>query len=911
MTDSVVPIEGARRPRAVPQTTVRASSTGHPQNAFPAWLLSQKMTIPDQVAGYVHRRELVDRALPTRRRLTVLKAAGGFGKTTLMAECCRRSQRDGIATVWISLDEHDSPDVLDMYIALACTRAGLDLHDASIAKEAVRGPGRRIGAVVGAIQSLGTAFVIAFDEMERLAQPASVALLAFLLERGPPNLHLVFACREVPDGIDVASVLLDGRAEIIETEDLRFSRADVARFFGLGLSRRALAEAASHSAGWPFALCISRNDRGRGPVRGLTKNWIESRLFAGLGHEERELALDLGLFNWFDAGLLDEVLQRTDTMRRVEDIGALEGLIERVQSDPTGKSRLHALVRDHCAGQRFREDPERSREVHRRIAIAIAKRGEIVLAMRHAVSGNDPVLAGEILERTGGVRLFTRQGATQYLEANRLLTEDVIDRRPRLKLVRCVALVLSGRPREARALYAESRKWKPADGNDSDADFERYVDARFAHGCIGIYGGEPVVSDFGKAVLRDARLAASPSLDPGTRGHFGYALAVRHFLKGELDNALEHVSEAHELLSNNHYVECYGELLRGQIDFVRGRAQDAESHFLRARRVARRYFVLDPVAVTACEVALCELVLERDVPPNTAEPVGVWRALTSVGVPYSYFATVANLFIDTRIAAGRVEEALAAVDELLVHVRSVELVGFERLVVALRISVLVTAGRIPDAERAWRSETLPEEAEACVCLKSQSWREMEAVSEARARLLIAAKRYGEARRVLEKLHAFAAARHFRRIQMRALALSTVLERQAGDAEAGLRYLTEYLRLFADSPYAWPLVRERAACEELLHRFLEAHTDSPHRASARRLLAAMDRLTSGPRPALTERERDVLRLADRTVKEIAASLELSVHGVRYHLRKLFAKLQVSDRAELLRRAEDLGLTPDDT
>ena len=78
------------------------------EQMFP-WLLRQKITVPDRVPGYVHRAELVSRALPTRRRLTVLNASGGFGKTTLLAECCRRLRQDGVATAWVSLDEQDEP----------------------------------------------------------------------------------------------------------------------------------------------------------------------------------------------------------------------------------------------------------------------------------------------------------------------------------------------------------------------------------------------------------------------------------------------------------------------------------------------------------------------------------------------------------------------------------------------------------------------------------------------------------------------------------------------------------------------------------------------------------------------------------------------------------------------------------
>ena len=67
------------------------------------WLLRQKVAIPDQVAGYLDCAELEDRIKPIRRRLTVLNAPGGFGKTTLLAECCRRPREDGIPIAWVSV----------------------------------------------------------------------------------------------------------------------------------------------------------------------------------------------------------------------------------------------------------------------------------------------------------------------------------------------------------------------------------------------------------------------------------------------------------------------------------------------------------------------------------------------------------------------------------------------------------------------------------------------------------------------------------------------------------------------------------------------------------------------------------------------------------------------------------------
>ena len=886
--------------------------------AFP-WLLRQKIAVPDRVTGYVHRTELVARAMPTHRRLTVLKASGGFGKTTLLAECCRSLRTNGVHTAWVSLDARDEPAVLDSYVAFACLSTGLEVLDVTDPEGDGVGTESRTPIVLREIQRFGKPFVIALDGLERLENPASVALLDFLLQRGPPNLHIMVAGRQIPDGLNVAGAVLEGQAEILEADDLRFSRADVARFFDLSLSRGELAEEMDRSAGWPLALQISRNRMNRGPevgegvVQDFVRNWMESSLLADLGRDNRDFLLDLSLFDWIDAELLDEVLQRNDSRHRLGSMGVLAGLLQPLNSGATAISRLHPLVQEHCARQRFVENPERFRAIHRRIAEALVRRGETVSAMRHAMEGGERLLAGEILEQAGGVRLWTREGVLQLQAADRLLTEDVIGLRPRLALVRCVTLVLSGNLREARRLYGEVSAGWPAARKEDDTDFDTSVDDCIARGCMALYGGESVGSDRMRSLADDmAELARSQRLDPLTCGHMEYARCVLHHLKGEFDSALERLAVARELLGESRYIALYGDLLSGQILMAQGQVQPAESRFHRARRIAGKSFVLDPVPAVGCELVMKELALEC----NRVSPVkrlpSLPRALKKYGVPFSLFATGASLVIELRLRAGLVEQALSMVDEMLAYLRATGLTSLVRYLAALRVSVLVIAGRIDDAQRAWRRDRLPERSDGCVDLAGQTWREMEAVSCARLRWLTAVERFEEARGLARALRAITVERSLRRTQMRALALSMVLERRAGEPEAAVGYLKAFFDLYTETPYAWPVVQERANCAQVVRTFLEIIPDSPYRNTARSLLAAMRRLEAGPEPVLSQREREVLRRLDegQRDKQIAAELGITVHGVRFHLRKLFTKLDVHKRSEAVRRARELDVMPID-
>ena len=891
-----------------------------------AWLLRQKIAVPDRVAGYLDRSGLVERAMPTRRRLTVVVAPGGFGKTTLLGACCRRAREDGIPVAWVSVDEQDEPAVLDTYVACACRSAArggpADVEDlgVSVLGQAGKETGARTALALREIEAHDGPFVLVFDELERLGSPDAVALLEFLLQRGPANLHLAFSGRDLPAGVNVASAVLDGQAEVLSAEDLRFTSAEVADFFDGRLSGRRLDAVMSESAGWAFALRLSRNELERGArddtraSRKLVENWVESRLFAGLGTQDREFLLDIGLFEWMDAALLDEVLERGDSLRRIDTMPALAGLLEPVRDGARQVWRLHPLVREHCARRRFREAPLRFRAIHRRIAAALGRRGRTVDAIRHAVEAGEPALAGDIVEAAGGVRLYHREGVVQFQAAHRLLAEDVVAARPRLALVRCMSSLLLGRMDEARAGYrALAGALDSLQVDASGAALELAADHCMVRGMMLLHASESMGSTMMRTHLAEvARLAESPHLDVLTRGAFEYSLCLAGNLTGNIGEALDHAARARQCLGQSRYLSMYMDVQEGQVAMAQGRVQDAAALYRRAERAAAERYVLDPEPAAVCNALIHELSLECGGAAPGPGPKRVPEALTRGNTPFQAYAAASGAALEARLRDEGVEAALESADDMLDYVRSARLPALVRYVSALRVSLLSLAGPIGEAERAWEAAGLPPDAAGCLDLAGQTWREMEALSSARLRLTIGRGRFEEARGFAGELRAAAAARGLKRTLMRALALSAVLERRAGDGAAAAAHVEDYLHAYAETPYGGPLVRERADCAELLAAHLQTAPGADTGDAARTLLAAMESADDPRQWVLSARERQVLqRLAGRRDKQIAAELGLSTHGVRYHLRNLFAKLGACNRAETLRRAREIGLIPGDS
>ena len=881
-----------------------------------SWLLRRKTAIPDPVTEHLRRPRLLDRATPTGQRVTVLRAPAGFGKTVLLAECCRRLGEDRVPVAWVSVDEDDALSMLDACIAFACRAAGLDIHGGPAAGAGGGGPWSGTERALHAVQALGGPFVLALDEPDRLRDSASLTLLRFLLHRGPPNLHVVMTCREIPVGLDLGNDLLDGGATEVGVEELRFSRSEVEEFFRLRPAHPETDRILAETAGWPFAVRMSRKTRrSTGPgslraVQGLIENWLEARLFERLEADERELVLDIGLFEWIEAALLDEVLGSIDSINRIDAIPhALDGLLAPVPGGAADRWQLPPLIRDHCRKLRSKTTPQRFSTIHRRIAEALMRRGETVPAVCHALEARAGALVGDIFEQAGGVRMPLREGTDKFLLAAQLLSEEVFPRRPRLELCRCLASVLSGRIAEARKRYAAvSATLSDLPGDASECDFELSVDDCIVRVDIDLYGAGQIGSDWVRAALpRLLRLARArtPLLDSPTRGSLWYRLCIMHGLTAQFDSALGQAFLARQYLADDRSTKVFVDLEMGQIAMAQGRVADAERHYGRAQREVRQSGGIDPTPVAIARILLRELALESSRVSIDTASFSVPRALVRAPMSMSAYAAASGTAIDLKFRKEGVDSALEATDAMLEYVLGVDLPALIRFLSAHRASLLATAGRVGDAEQDWRLRDLPEDLRGCLDLTGQSWREMEALSCARLRVLIAQERFDEGRRFAGDLCAVATTRGLRRTLMRALSLSIVLEHRAGRPTAGP--LQEFLRLLSETPYAWPMVREREACESVVEAFLDSDPKSAHHPAAQSLLAEMRGSAESRYPVLSRRERQVLlHMEGQQDKEIAVTLGLTSHGVRYHMRQLFFKLGVHTRADAVRRAKELGL-----
>ncbi|MDE0223650.1 MAG: LuxR C-terminal-related transcriptional regulator [Gammaproteobacteria bacterium] len=504
---------------------------------------------------------------------------------------------------------------------------------------------------------------------------------------------------------------------------------------------------------------------------------------------------------------------------------------------------------------------------------------------------------GEIVTGAGGVQLMLRENSERLLSVNQLLSDETLALFPRLLLVRIVAQVYKGEVEDGGRQFAEVEpELRAAAVNDLQLECDlNLVEAILAHN-----GSEPVDSPRQRRVFEvSERLAREPDVDSVVRGDMELGMCYLHNLKAEFGPALERVRRARcSLGDESPYLQMVADFWCGQVAMAQGRVQEAAAWYRKGMTTSRDQFLINP-RVGALAIVLTE---ELDFERNRADHLKPIPLARASGDPAS-----AEMAVERARETRGTDYAVRVAEASWAGARRAGLPRLERSLAGLFIATLATAGRVEEADAHWRDQALPQSPEGCVDLAGQSWREMEVVSSARLRLCTAQGDFEAGRRLVTELLAVTRQRGLRRTEMRALGQAMAHEHAAGRPDLALEHLAAFLRLFAKTDYARPIVRERVSAVPVLTEFLETGPDLQLEDLAADLLMAARMADSDAIPKLTAREFEVLRrLETRTDRQIAVELGLTRDGVRYHVRHLFEKLRVRGRKAAGERARSVGI-----
>ena len=897
----------------------------------------------------VPRARLIERLdQGTERKLTLVSAPAGFGKTTLLAEWLAATPAGERAAGWVSLDQSDNdPASFWVYFitALQTVRSGVGESALSLLRApqppAIESVLTTLINEISAIEDdpstgSGHGFVLVLDDYHVVDTQPVHGAIAFLLDHMPPQMHLVIASRSDPP---LPLARLRGRGEVTELRaaDLRFTPDEAAAFLnevmGLDLSAADVAALEARTEGWIAGLQLAAlSMQGREDVPGFVTTFAgDDRYIVDYLVEEvlqrqpervRSFLLQTSFLERLSGPLCDAVTGREDGKGVLE---ALErgNLFVVPLDDKRQWYRYHHLFADVLRAHSMEEQPDGVPTVHRRAAAWFEESGMAAEAIEQARAAGDHETVARLL--AANFEEFQRIGRYESISRwSASLPEEMVQKRPRLALIHAAAAVASeDNLQAARKLtsWAEDAISVIEDrgGFDPSDDVDGTV--------VGFEGLEALKGELLALKLFHSARNLPPEEVARIAGQALELLPPKHRVReaihmvsaglqmvlGDMKSALpdlERVVGEARRAQNPSFLA--GVLTHhGQVSVAMGRLEDGRRSFEEAPLAGQKVSTEASLLMCSLHTGLAEVLLERaDLAEATDHAA---KALEFAGKsptrsPVLYARTTAAQVL---LAAGNTKAAIEQLEEVRAFAPSPR---FSSFLSSVKLKIYCRTGDLEVAADVARDRDLSPD----VAVDHNNEEEMTAY----ARYLVARGDFGDAAQVLSNV--LPIVRDGGRVQheIHALVLQALAYELLGERALALESLGRatmlgepgrFNRTFTgEGPVITGLTEEladavrrgRAPAESgspsYLTYLLREVRVRPDTASAQSAAADL------PEPPTT-REVEILRLvAGLRNQEIADRLFISLSTVKRHIANAYGKLGVSHRTEAVARANELNL-----
>jgi LuxR family maltose regulon positive regulatory protein len=893
----------------------------------------------------------------------VVSAPAGFGKTTLLSAWIAL---DPMPIAWLSLEEDDNDPVRFLRYLIAALQA-VDARIGTSALAALQSAqaASSEGVLPGLLNELADVagdFALVLDDYHLITSGSIHTALTFLLDRLPPQMHVVIATRSDPP-LPLPRLRARGQLIEIRSADLRFTLAEAMVFFqetmALALAADDVEALVERTEGWIAALqlatlALQAQEDSRTFIAEVTGShryiaeYLLEEVLRHLPDRAQTFLLQTAILDRLTGALCDSLTLEQDGEDMLAYLERTNLFVVPLDTQQRWY-RYHRLFADLLRQQLQQQGAERVRALHRRAAEWYEQQahgvptdtvgaasvdhgsswnvGMATEAVDHALAAQDWERAAHIIEGIADLLLWQRAELTTLVHWLAALPDEISRSRPRLNLIQAWALLWS---RQVDAVETHLRAAEDPLADDypreegSSAGSTAGASARAIIGEAAVIGAElaRMRGDLPRSfALAHRALAALPAHDGALRGIATAVQADAYVANGEVTAAATAYEEASGLL------EGAGRLVpaliaRGhlvQLHAMQGQLHQAAESYLLTRQVAATHGMERWPVMAVAMVRMGDVLREW----NDLEAA---REHLVEGLKLGQqWEAMAEHLVAGSISLARVHQALGDLPGAhgVLEDQIGRLAGEgdqrRRQVEAYRPRLWLAEGKVaraaqwaaqarldPHDEPAFQRET-EQVTLARILLAQGRW---EAALSVLGRLGRAAETAGRLCTVIETLVLQALAFEGQNDSAEA---SSALEQALVRAEPG-----GYIRIFLDEgePVACLLRRiepRRIAAqyvETLLDAFDAGETGDQSDGTMvvrGRTSPARDQVLVEP---LSEREIEVLRLiaAGKSNREIARELIVTLGTVKKHINNIFGKLAVHSRTQAVARARELHLVP---
>ena len=420
--------------------------------------LRTKLSVPPLRSGWISRSRL-DKRMDEgfERKLTLISAPAGFGKTTLLVDWICRYK---IPAAWFSVDKADNDPLHFLsYIILGLQSLEEDTGEAALKMLQSHQPPPIEAILINLLNEVGRdlkEFALVLDDYHLVDARPIHDMIAFLIENLPEQMHLIIATRSDPP-LSLARVRSQNLMTELRAADLSFSADETARLFSeslnVQLSTTDIQLLATRTEGWAAGLQLAALSlQGRKDLSGFIKGFKgDNRYIADYLTEEvlnrqpehlRDFLLLTSILGRLCGPLCDAVTEQENGRQVLNDLEKANLFVIPLD-DERRWYRYHHLFADLLAQRLRTQQGDLVNDLHGRASRWFAQNDLKNEAVDHALVAQDYARAVQLIEEIAATD-WDRARESRLLQWFKKLPDECIDANPNLCIFYARELFKSG-----------------------------------------------------------------------------------------------------------------------------------------------------------------------------------------------------------------------------------------------------------------------------------------------------------------------------------------------------------------------------------------------------------------------------------------------------------------------------------
>jgi LuxR family maltose regulon positive regulatory protein len=363
-------------------------------------LVRTKIAPPRRRVGLLRRQRLLDFLHQNvNRKLILISAAAGYGKTTLLVDFLSDCE---IKFSWYGMDPEDAEPWTFLAYLFASIAAVFPELAASPLKNLLAdpppgaSPQSAMGQLVNEIQEcIPDYFLIAIDDFHCAASSKAILeLTTWFIDHAPDNCTLILASRTIPE---LPYVRLAARQEIIGLggQELAFTADEIRTYLSenhnLQLTPGEAGQLAAESEGWITGILLGTHTLWKGMLQSLADanrqgtqvfNYLAQEVYDGQPPARRDFLRATSILEVMSPELCNALLETGDAAQVLEGLEAGNLFVIRLAGERR-TYRYHTLFKDFLHRQFESQAADEKRRLRRRAAVWLESEGESEAALGH------------------------------------------------------------------------------------------------------------------------------------------------------------------------------------------------------------------------------------------------------------------------------------------------------------------------------------------------------------------------------------------------------------------------------------------------------------------------------------------------------------------------------------------------